>query len=65
MYCLDMPHVLLVAPSWSKVIDVETDDDVIEAEGMSWEREGLHGTVGVRPADAPADLPVYVPSVGA
>jgi len=66
MYRHDMTRVVIVAASWSKVVDIESADDVIDAEGMSWEREGLHDrAVGVRPPHLPPDLPMYVPSVGA
>jgi len=63
-----MVQVVLVAEAWSKVVDVESADDVIDAEGMSWERDGAHRgnpVAGARPTDVPADVPRYVPSVGA
>ena len=51
-----MIDVMLVSESWSKVVQVESADDLIEAEGMTWEREGLG-------SDGDADVPRYVPAV--
>jgi len=63
-----MTQVVLVTDTWWKVVDVDAADEVIEAEGMSWERDGTHAgnlVAGDRPTDVPSQVPRYVPSVGA
>ena len=63
-----MTQVVLVTDTWWKVVDVDAADEVIEAEGMSWERDGTHAgnlVAGDRPTDVPPQVPRYVPSVGA
>ena len=60
--------MVLVTDTWWKVVDVDAADEVIEAEGMSWERDGTHAgnlVAGDRPTDVPPQVPRYVPSVGA
>ena len=63
-----MVQVFLLADTWSKFVDVENADELLEAEGMSWQRDALHD--GDRPddripADVPRDAPTYVPAVSA
>jgi hypothetical protein len=59
-----MVRIALVTDSWSKVVEVEDPGDVIEAEGMTWERAGLHP--GAAPSGpGPAGIPRYVPAVSA
>jgi hypothetical protein len=63
-----MVQVILVTDDWSKLVEVSAADDVIEAEGMSWEREGIHDgnrIDGDHATDIPPDVPRYVPAVGA
>jgi len=61
-----MTQVVLVAATWWKVVDVPRAEELIEAEGMSWEREGTHHTgPDAAIADVPPELPRYVPAVGA
>jgi hypothetical protein len=50
-----MVRVMLVAEAWTRVVDVQVADDVIDAEGMTWERD----------RDSDDDPPRYVPSIGA
>lgn len=59
-----MVQIALVTDSWSKVVEVDDPGDVIEAEGMSWERAGLHPAAAASgPGPAPAGVPRYVPAV--
>ena len=59
-----MVRVVLVTESWSKTVEVERADELIDAEGMSWERDndssGHDGDV-----DLPGSHPSirYVPAV--
>ncbi|MCR2765033.1 hypothetical protein NQ152_16135 [Microbacterium sp. zg.B48] len=63
-----MTQVVLVSATWWKVVDVDSAEDIIDAEGMSWQREDTQHPsppVGQEPTDIPPDLPKYVPAVGA
>jgi hypothetical protein len=63
-----MVRVMLVAEAWTRVVEVDDADDVIDAEGMTWERDrSAHSDAAPGGADAEqsADLPRYVPSIGA
>jgi len=63
-----MVRVMLVAETWSRVVEVEAADDVIDAEGMTWERDRAEQgdpAAGEPNAGATPDLPRYVPSIGA
>ena len=63
-----MTQVVLVTDTWWKVVDVESADEVLDVEGMSWERDGTHPgnlAAGDRPSEIPPQVPRYVPSIGA
>ena len=63
-----MVRVMLVAEAWTRVVEVDDADDVIDAEGMTWERDRrAHSDAAAGRADAgqPTDLPRYVPAIGA
>ena len=63
-----MVRVVLVAEAWTRVVEVENADDVLDAEGMTWERDRTPPPAredsGEESADVPSDLPRYVPAVG-
>jgi hypothetical protein len=54
-------RVLLVAETWQREIEIGSLDDTIEAEGMTWEREGLHHVDHALEDASP--LPRFVPAV--
>jgi hypothetical protein len=54
-------RVLLVTDAWQREIEIDALQDTIEAEGMTWEREGLHHA-GEAMQDA-SPLPRFVPAV--
>ncbi|KAA9132322.1 hypothetical protein [Microbacterium caowuchunii] len=60
-----MVQVMLVTESWSKRVEVDAADELIEAEGMSWEREGTHPVLDGPARGAGGDVPRYVPAVSA
>lgn len=54
-------RVLLVTEDWQREIEVDALEDTIEAEGMTWEREGLrHAEEALEEA---SPLPRFVPAV--
>jgi hypothetical protein len=62
---LRMVQVVLVTETWSKQIEVDSADELIEAEGMSWERDTDDRRDGDRRDDDEPDAGVlrYVPAV--
>ena len=54
-------RVLLVTEAWQREIEVDALEDTIEAEGMTWEREGLHHADEA--LEGASALPRFVPAV--
>jgi hypothetical protein len=54
-------RVLLVTDAWQRETEIDALKDTIEAEGMTWEREGLHHAGEAMEEASP--LPRFVPAV--
>lgn len=61
-----MVRVVLVTETWSKTVEIPSADELIDAEGMSWERDGdtseIADGAGLQ-GSGHADLVRYVPAV--